>query len=274
MGHYHLLPFEYRLVASAIALPSIAVWFVAFWGYGKLYEYSQAIIKSKEGPHFNRMAIGSSWLAWSLPIVMICSFTLTHLSNKWPTFHNTAIIISNYVSLIVPLVALAIISSASSGLIGKARLNLSPKSVRYIMLLFLAVGVAYCFLIFRSLDLTSIASANNPYYLPVWLLILTVIIPYLYAWFIGLLAAYEITQFTINIKGLLYKRALQFLAIGLVVIIVSAIAIQYTSSVFPRTGVLVINERLFLNLALHILSGAGFIIMAIGANRLKKIEEV
>ena len=97
-------------------------------------------------------------------------------------------------------------------------------------------------------------------------MIVSVIIPYLYAWFIGLLAAYEILQFSVNTPGLLYRRALLYLVTGLVAVIVSSIALQYINSVvLPRTGDLLFNYKLLLTLVVRVVSGIGFFVMAIGA---------
>ena len=274
IAHHHLSATEYRLASAAIALPVIAVWFFAFWGYAKLREYSDTILKSHEGPHFDRLASGCAWLAWGLPLATISSLILGSLTTRWVGFHSTSIIITNYIALIVPLIAFVIISSAGNGLIGKERPRLDLTSARLTMVVFLAIGVAYCFFVFRSLDLTSLTSTQNPYFLPVWLTILSVIIPYLYAWFIGLLAAYEITLFSINMRGLLYRRALLYMVVGLVIIIVSSIALQYINSVWPRTDTIVFDFHLLIALIVRVVGGVGFIILAIGANRLKKIEEV
>lgn len=269
-----LTPLQYRFAMAAIAIPTILVWFVAFFGYAKLREYSLKIPESKEGPHFNKLANGCMWLAWSLPVIIISSYFLNHIATRTASFHPTAIIVSNYLALIVPLVAFIIISAAAGGMVSSARPNLNLVSARLTMLAFLATGVAYCFAVFRNLDLASLTSPHNPYYLPVWLMILTIIIPYLYAWFIGLFAVYEITLFTLKVRGLLYRQALLSVAIGLVVIIISSIALQYINSVIPRSGILVFDYRLSLTLLFRIIGGVGFIILATGANRLKKIEEV
>jgi hypothetical protein len=274
MQHYHLSVVQYKIATAALSIPAIAVWFAAFWGYAKLREYSQSIAKSKEGPHFDRLAIGCGWLAWSLPLTTLSSFVLNGIANKWPNFHPTAIILASYLALIIPLVAFIIISSAARGMVGKFRLNLNLQSARLTMMLFLVGGIAYCFLIFRKLDPTNLASTHNSYFLPAWLLIVSVIIPYLYAWFIGLLAAYEITLFSVKVRGLLYRQALLLLVAGLVAVILGSIALQYIDSVVPRTGDLLFNYKLLLTLVVRIVSGIGFFVMALGATRLKKIEEV
>jgi hypothetical protein len=274
MDYYHLSAFGYRVVNAALAMPTIAVWFAAFWGYAKLREYSRAIAKSREGPHFARLASGCAWLAWSLPVTTLSSFLLNGIANKWPAFHPSAIIISNYCALVLPLIAFITISLAAREMIGKSRLNLGLTSTRLMMAFFLVGGLTYCFFIFRHFDLTSLASTHNPYFLPVWLMIISVIIPSLYAWFIGLLAAYEISLFGANVHGLLYRRALLYMVSGLVAVLLSSIALQYISSVVPRAGDLLFDYRLLLILVVRIVGGVGFFVLAIGANRLKKIEEV
>jgi len=274
MQHYHLSTIEYKIATAALAIPPIAVWFAAFWGYAKLREYSQSIAKSKEGPHFARLGTGCAWLAWSLPLTSIGSLILNGLAYKWTNFHPTAIILTNYLALIIPLIAFLIIGLAARGIVGKLRLNLDLQSARLMMTFFLVSGIAYCFLIFRKIDPANLASTQNSYFLPVWLLILTVIIPYLYAWFIGLLAAYEISLFSTKVRGLLYRQALLLMVIGLVAVIIGSIALQYIGSVVPRTGDLLFNYKLLLTLVVRIVSGIGFFILALGASRLKKIEEV
>jgi hypothetical protein len=274
MQHYHWTPNNYKLATASIALLSIVVWFVAFWGYSKLQVYAFAIRKSKEGPHFKRLSAGIMWLAWSLPIVTITTYALSHSVGTWPTFHNNQVIIANYISLIFPLIAFILISTAAFGLIGEDRPSPALLSARITMMVFLVIGVLYCFLVFRSLDLTSLSGSNNPYHLPVWMLIVTIIIPFLYGWFLGFLAAYGITIFSMNIVGLIYKHALLYLSIGLAIIILSAMAIQYVNSVFTYSDTVLYDTRFYLLIMFRIISASGFVLLAIGAHKLMKIEKV
>lgn len=270
----HLDSIDFNVVTLIAAIPSIIVWFIAFWGYTKLRAYAQAIKKTKEGPHFNRLATGITWLAWSLPITAIISHTLDGIANKHVNFHPSAIIISNYADMLLPLIAFIIIASAAKGILGSTGVDLGKISARIIMVVFVIAGVSYCSLTLRAFDLTSLSSTDNPYFLPAWLMVLTLIIPFLYSWFIGLLAAYEITLSAYQTKGILYKRALFFLVAGLVAIIVSSIIVQYLNSVLPSTGHLVINYKTLVVIGFRVIDGIGFILLTIGANRLKKIEEV
>lgn len=274
MHAYHLSAFQYRLILLAVTLPELVAWLVAFDGYARLRQYVYAIRKTPEGAHFDKLAAGSAWLAWSLPLPVILALLLNALSNAWPAFYSASIIIGNYFNLLLPLVAFILIGSAARGLVNNAKIRFSLSGARTIMLLFLIAGVSYCYFTFRHFDPKSLGSSQNPYFLPIWLMILTVIIPYLYAWFAGLLGAYEITLFSKQTTGVLYRQALRLLAGGLAVIIISSIAVQYMNSIQPLVGHLEINDRLVLISIFRVVGAGGFVLMAAGASRLKKIEEV
>ncbi len=274
LARHHFSLWEYRTVLFAISLPALVTWLVAFAGYAKLREYAASVKKTPEGKHFDKLATGSAWLAWSLAVTAIMNLAFGGLVSHSPGFYKPAVIISNYVNLAFSLLAFGIIGNASRGLINRAKLGLSLGSVRSIIVIFLVAGVSYCYLTFRNFDLSSLGSAHNPYFLPVWLMVVSVMIPYLYAWFAGLLAAYEIHIYSKHINGVLYRQALRLLAVGLIIIIVSAVALQYTYSLHPRIEHLVLGYRLVLSSTFRIIGAVGFILLGVGAFRLKKIEEV
>ncbi len=271
---YNLSALEYRVILLALALPSLLIWLAAFIGYAKLRLYARSIRKTPEGIYFDQLAEGCTWLAWSLPVSTIVPTVLNAIANEHPGFHSIAIILSNYISLILPLIGFSVIAGASRGLLGNVRAKLSLANARIIIIGFLVLGVVYCFLTFSRFDLTSLGSTDNPYFLPAWLMVITVIVPYLYAWFMGILAAYELTLFSKHVRGVLYRQAVGFVVGGLLAVILSSVALQYINSVEPRVGHLVFSYKLILVLLFRIIGGAGFILLALGANRLQKIEEV
>lgn len=137
-----------------------------------------------------------------------------------------------------------------------AQHNFHLTSVGYHVLLFIIIGVTYCYITFRFLNLQSVGSDNNPYYLPAWLMILTVIIPFLYTWLIGLLAAYEIYLYSKNVEGILYQRAMRLLSGGVTSVIASSIVVQYLRSAVPRTEHLSFNSVLLIVNIAYIFYGA------------------
>lgn len=271
---YDLTSFEYRLIMFSLAVPSLLLWFAAFIGYGTLRQYAHALRHTDEGADFLRLSQGCTWLVWSLPISAILAIVFNALANTHPHLHPTAIILQNYASLIFPLIGFTIICLSSHRLLARLKLELRLRNIRLMTVLFIGFGLIYCYLTFQHLDLSSLSSSSNPYYLPLWLLIITIILPFLYTWFIGLIGAAQIALFSRNAVGLLYRRALIYLAIGLVAVIVSSIALQYVNAVIPRVGHLRLDYRLILSIVFRIIGALGFILITIGAHRLKKIEEV
>ncbi len=272
--NYRFSEFEYRIVLLLIAIPVICVWFVAFWGYSKLQIYSQKVADTKEGSELVTLTKGIMWLAWSLPVNAIINRILTGIADKNNSFHSASVILINYLDLIMPFIAFVLIAIAAKGLISIAKLDIGLTNSRFVMLIFIIIGVLYCYLTLKSANLSSMSTTNNHYYLPAWLIILTIIIPYLYAWFLGLLASYELIIYTRKIEGIIYKRALTLLSVGLFSIIFSFILSQYINSIWPINGSIIFNYRLFLGILIRIMGGIGFIVLAVGANRLKRIEDV
>ena len=274
MHEYMLSPGEYRILYLAVSVPFLVSWLAAFIGYSKLSEYADAVATTPEGPSFKRLAQGCAWLAWGLPIQNFATLLLYALAANHSSLHEPVVIVSNYVSLILPLIALSVISSASKRLTESANLTFSPVKARSIIMAFIAAGLIYCYLILQHFDLSSLGNTNNPYYLPLWLMVITIIIPYLYAWFVGLIAAYEIAIYSRNVKGVLYRQSLSLLILGLIAVVVGSIALQYINSAAPRLGYLALNYKLLWVSVFRIIGGIGFVLIALGALRLKKIEEV
>lgn len=267
LGQYHVLRF-------LLALPLSLLWFAALFGYSQLNQYAKAIAKTPEAEGYRRLSVGCYWLAWSLIVPTVISLVFTTIYASHPGFHSAAVIIINYLSLGLTLLAFSSISSGTQELAAKTKQRFSAANMRSLQFIFVAGGVLYCYLTFRNLDLHSLASTNNPYYLPIWLLISSFFIPNLYAWFIGLLAAYEIGSLAERSAGVLYQRALKVFAIGLAVVIACLISVQYLHTIVPRTGHLSLNTILIFTYSIYMAAIIGFALLALGAWRLKRIEEV
>ena len=275
MQEHRLNATEYHVLQFLVGLPLMGIWFMAFYGYAKLEEYTLSIKKTPEAIGFSRLTQGSAWIAWSLPVHSIVGLSTRAIASAHPGFDHSAIIILNYVDLIFPLVGFTLIGMASRHLFDRAKMSLSAASIRGLTVLFVAGGVLYCYLIFRQFTGTGLSSAINPYHLPVWLAVLTIIVPYLYAWFAGMLAVYELITYGRHVRGVLYRRAMHILVVGLFTMILGSIAFQYTRSFHPAgTGHLVLGLYLVFSLMFQVISGIGFLMIALGATRLKKIEEV
>ena len=274
MRAYDLTAVQYHLILLLVAIPFIGIWFAAFYSFSRLQAYARAIKNSNEGHDFRQLATGSGWLAYALPLIAIVSIILNSIANQYPNFHPTAIIASNYLGLFLALIAFTILSNCVRRLSIRAQVKLSLGAARSLIAVFAVIGISYGYFSFHYLSDLALLSSNNIYFLPVWLVVSTIIVPYLYAWYIGLLAAYEIMLYAKQVKGVIYRQALQYLASGLTIVIVSSIALQFIFCVITSTGSAELNCMLLGVFIVELLSALGFGLIAIGARRLQRIEEV
>jgi len=93
--YYNFTANQYHIALVMINLPLLVVWYFAFWGYVKLRQYAHAIRKTPEGPYFEKIAVGLSWLAWSLPVTAITQRSLNGIAIYHRNLIATTTIIGN-----------------------------------------------------------------------------------------------------------------------------------------------------------------------------------
>jgi len=274
MRTYSLEPFQYHILLLLVTLPYMLVWISACLAYVRLRQYTKLLKKTPEGGDYWHITRGIMYLAYGLPIVAILSLLINSVGNHVSELKAASIIMVNYLSLLVPLVAYSTLRKGTHGLVERNKLRFSLNDMRTIVIALVLIGVAYCYFTFRKLNLDSIGSADNPYYLPAWLMITTIIVPYLYAWFSGLLAAYELVLFGRQVQGVLYRQAVRWVASGVAGVVAGGVALQYLRTVVPRTGHLSINTAFLFAFTAYVILIVGFVLIIIGASKLKRIEEV
>jgi hypothetical protein len=141
MHAYKFSTIEYRIIDLAVNIPSILVWFAAFMGYATLKHYAKSLEGSEEAASYKKLAIGFGWLAWSLPATALISIIVSSISYKVNGFKPASIIITNYINLLLPLIAFTIISTASRSIASKAKLKISLAAARINILLYLTAAV-------------------------------------------------------------------------------------------------------------------------------------
>jgi hypothetical protein len=273
MSEYSISPVEYHVLLFSVELPLAAIWFAAFYCSSILRKYALTIKKTSEGDGYTSLARGVKWLAWGLAIPSVISLIMNAIANSRPNFHPTAIIIANYMSLFFPLVAFNMIGSGAHALTIGKRLHTSI-GARAVMLVFAVLSAFYCYFTFSHLTPHHLTSSTNPYFLAGWIQIITISIPILFAWFIGIMAAYDISLFAKNTRGILYRRPLEYVASGLIVVVISSILQQYLHTVTPRVGHLSLNTTLVVVYLIYAVMSAGFFLIITGANKLRRIEEI
>lgn len=267
---YHLTGAEFRVLAFLTGLPLVIVWCTAFFGYASLADYAEKIGDSSEGISFRSIARGLKWLSWGLPISGCVDITLGGITHLNPQLQSISLIISHYVYLVISLVAFTYMSDGSRGLRDIVKQLPSKNAIRGMIGMCIIISVTYC-----SVTLDTVANQHpNSYRLPLWLILLTIIIPYLYAWLMGFFAVFEISQYRHTIRGLFYKQALQLLAAGTGFAIVASVALQFLSSSSPYLRIIMLNWRLVVSYLIMITFAVGFLLIMVGVAKLKKIEEI
>jgi hypothetical protein len=271
LKNYHISASAFRVVIIFLLVPEALLWYASFYAYTKIKEYTSYIKDSKEGPAFRHICLGMGFLAFGLIVPSIITAPLNYIAQNNSGFKPAAAIISHYMTLLFALVSFSLLRSGSQSLIssdGKSRRG-SLLSMRLFAIFFIFLAVFYSFTTLHTRRV-----ANNPYFMSVYPLMVTIIVPYLYAWFEGLVSAYNFWLYSINTRGLLYKKAFMQLSVGLATTIIGFIAVQFiTSTIGARTdetlGFVLIIVYILLALLL-----AGLSLMALGTKKLTKIEEV
>lgn len=266
---YHLSSLAYRLVILTLLLPYIVIWYAGFYAFAKLSEYSRYLKGAKEDQAIKKITVGMGVLAFGLIIPTIISSILNEIAAQSHGFKPAAVIVNHYISLLVPLAAFTYMSTGSRKLAETVRVKPTLNGARLFAIIFIILAA-----LFTQLAIREHYVNGNPYYLGVYLLIFTIVIPYLYSWFLGLLSAYDFRLYAAGVKGVLYKKAFSQFSLGIAVTILGFIAIQFVTSVYGNRTDKSLGFILVLIYILLAILVTGLSLMALGTKKLKKIEEV
>ncbi|HSX43556.1 MAG TPA: hypothetical protein VLF59_05745 [Candidatus Saccharimonadales bacterium] len=265
---YHLTTLDVRLLSVTLIIPEAIIWFVALFGAESLQRYSRLIKGGAEGKQVHTLARGLFLLAIGMPLASIFSAALNVVTVHRPSFKATAVIIQNYVNLVFPLAAFLFISAGSRGLT-----DLRKARPRLLMLNMVIGAVTILGIVFCSLITVAHHALRTKYHMSPELVMLTLGIPYVYMWFLGLLACTELQAYTHTVEGIVYRRSWNLLIIGLTAVIMISILLQYLSTLASWLDSLSLDWVLVLLYVLLLIYGAAFIVLALGTKRLAKIEE-
>jgi hypothetical protein len=177
--------------------------------------------------------------------------------------------------MLILLPAFWLVKSGSQKLLAiiKKPVNTMPSLV---MIGYIAVSALYVLLVLH--DPARLAPTNNAsvasYYQPDWLIITTLVIPRLIAWFWGLQAVINILLYRAHVKGRLYKEALNSLAIGLAGILIMTILLRSLQSLTTSLNQWSLAVILAVIYLLLIVISIGYAFIAVGAKNLQKLEEL
>jgi len=268
LAEYNVSAATLRLIDVTIILILSAIWLIGLYGYSSLRSYSSLIRNSKDGRQVAKLATGVFWLIIWLPVSSVTSVIFNYFAAKHTGLLPAAAIVNNYVNLILPLIGFFIISLGTRGLSELVKQRPSHR-----VLSFFVIFLIYSSLIYYHL-VVSIKGRDAIYHLSIWFIITTLVAPYAFMWFTGLLASYELFLYRLKVPGIVYKKSWNLLSLGIAWLIVTSITFQYLSTLTPRLTHISIYWVLAIIYSLLTVLSIGFVIISIGARQLQLIEEV
>ena len=265
-----------QIAGLSVAIPMVIIWWLAFYGALHLYEYSRSIRRAPDGPPFFKLSIGMLLLAWYLPVRMAAKAILNYSAHLYPSFSNVVDVTITYVNLLVPVIAFVVIGFAVRDLSKLANIKTSLRTNYILGLAFISISVALCYVTFAVTDTIAPNNwlATSQTAIPLPLRVVTVTIPYLFMWFVGLVAAYEMYLYQRQIKGVFYRQSLRLLSAGITSVILASIAIQFLTVTAGRLQHLPFGVILGIAFSLILLVGVAFMMISRGVQRLKRLGEV
>lgn len=273
VARYNISELQAKLLNLTIVIPISLIYLTALYGFLRVDEYAKKIADTKEGPHFRNIALGLMILAFNLPIASIISSLRSYARFAAPDLLPGLVVFRNHLSVILMLIAMVCIAKGVAGLLDtlKRRNAVKTKAPLYGILGPVMLATVYTWLIVeQSVHATG---ADNPFFLPVWIIIFTIAAPYVFAWSTGIWAAQRLLFYQAEVKGIVYRQAISRIAKGIAVIILVSVLVQCFTSLAGVLNRLELTPLLAFIYFLLILYAVGFGLVARGANKLKLIEE-
>jgi hypothetical protein len=272
LSHYHLSHNGYYWLVVPLVILLVIIWITSLYGSLKVKAYARLIEGSKDGQGMNLIGIGLLIQTFSLPIISNVNYLLSHLAEDHPNLKPTMTIIINYISLGLMALAFSFIFTGGHKLsrLLPNRIRQLPQSV-WVGFFVIASALYSYFIIIEGI--------NHPqdrkvYYLPGWLLVLTIVVPYIFVWYLGIRSAHNLFLYRRNVKGKLYRGSLSFLAAGIAVVILASVATRVITSLSSGITNLEITPLLMIIYGLLSIIAMGYVLIAVGAKKLRDIEEV
>lgn len=266
---YHVSLFRLRLIDVTVLIPYFFIWLAGFYGYAKLKAYSQGLKRAADGRQMDILARGLLFLVLWPALSSILASTFNPMSQKYMADKATFTIINEYFNLLWPLVGFYFLESGARGLSELAKSRPTHRATHFLALALIGFGVFYSYLATYAFKLSPQA-----YAVPYWAVLATLVVPYVYMWFLGLLAAYQISLYQRNVSGVVYRKSWRLLSLGIAAIVIMQIVVQYANAIITKLTNLPLSRYLATIYLVLVLLAVGYLLVAQGAKKLQKIEEV
>jgi hypothetical protein len=268
---YSLSLASFHWLQASILIILTIIWTASLMGSLFFKLYAVKIRDSSDGNALNIISNGLIVLSIAQPITSNLGLIAGLIGKHHPEHIPKLTIANNYISLALMGLAMALVAIGGQKLISHVGRRLRITSQNWWVMAFIAFSALYSYFIIIQPIHTPLS--RRAYFLPDWLLVVSIAIPYLCVWYLGLNGASQIYHYQKNIRGLLYKSALKYLAAGITAVIATSVFTRVIITSSTRLSHFQLTPMLLIIYALLLIDAIGFILIAIGARRLGKIEE-
>lgn len=266
------------LLTVVFSLPLLLIWLAVAFAAISFYRYAQNIAGSKDAKAFRFFSYGlaASLVGLIASSVLSASQTVIGQFVADPASLQTMfVVIRNYVSIVVALATYTCLFIGSTVLlevIGK-KLN-QWRQILPVLVPFAGLALIYLWLLFTndSRQVSTTLGYPPTFGLPDSLILLTVAIPYLLAWFLGITALRNIIQYQSQTPGIIYKKILKKLVTGMTIVISLSIILQLIAQFSGFWASKGLSTILWVATILFIVLIFAYVQIALGARQLHKIE--
>lgn len=273
-NRFNLSPQRTHVLQLAILLPVVLIWMAAIYGAEKFHSYTRLIRKSQDGKALNIISIGLLILVGSILFNGLLSIVRPWaLKDGWLSAYT---IFSNYVSVLLPLLAYYVMHAGSRELLKSIKVRTGRISWFGIIILVAVIGAAYvtALMNYDYRTHTPDPSKYSSFYISAPLIISSIALPYLIGWALAIKAVLNLNQYRRQVKGVIYQRSLFRLEAGLLVVTAFYILVQLLVAFSTYFAKAELGSILLFIYMIIILYALGFMIIASGTSKLTAIEKI
>jgi hypothetical protein len=257
-----------------ILLPVVVIWLAAIYGVEKFHSYARLIRKSKDGQALYIMSAGLMILVGSILFNGLIGIVRPWaLKDGWLSAYT---VFNNYVAVLLPLIAYYVMHTGSRALLKSIKARSSRLSWAGIIILLAVTGAGYiaALMSYDYRTQTPDPSKYNSFYISTPLILATIALPYIIGWALALRAVVNLNQYRKQVKGVIYKRSLFRLEVGIVTVTVFYMFLQLLVAFSTYLAKANLGSILLFLYVLIILYALGFMIIASGTSKLTAIEKI